>query len=631
MIKFGILLPEEGMIFQIKEELKEFGEEIAFASVTTNHDIIRRTIDAINQGTDILIARGYQAMIVKDRFNLPIINIKFTTAEIGILLKNGKKLCKSEHPYIAIVAFENMLPDLKRMSELFDIELEVIYLDQLADVRKILIAKARKPDLVIGGKEVNEIAAEMHIPTMYYQTDGESVHEAVKEALCKANEIRAQREEDTWVSALMDSGFCAVILIDRYGKINRVNHLAEAAFDLKLEKTEDKYLVDVFPGLSDDQIQQVLSGKSSAEITNLRIGESNVRANVTGVSGESGILGAIVILDKEDMLFSTKALVKSEATEVSSAERLPELKSQFMQARTFAMSDLPVLISASAEDEGVFFAKYIHENSIRNRNAFVEIDVANIRPERQQELFFRKLYPELDGKGERTGFAIHANHGTLFLRNIEKLTPQMQSWFYHAASPYKERMHSDTIFSLLDFRLIATTTKSLEKLVQEGQFDGRLYLLLSALSIRIPPLKERPDDIKELFQRYFKENLKRYGKPLKMTNGGIEILPKLPWSKGEVQIQLFAERVVLSAMKRNIDEVFLKQQFYEIFSDQNIGVESKRVVIYRSEEGDAIRKALEESHGNRKQASLRLGISVATLWRKMKKYGIDASYENVTD
>ena len=118
-----------------------------------------------------------------------------------------------------------------------------------------------------------------------------------------------------------------------------------------------------------------------------------------------------------------------------------------------------------------------------------------------------------------------------------------------------------------------------------------------------------------------------YNRHLKITDGGYQKLAKLPWNGNTIQLKAFCERLVLSTEKRVIDEIVLQKLFEELYPEMKEIKGESRTVIYRSPESIELLEILERCHGNRNLAAKELGISTTTLWRRMKKYGVEAKYD----
>jgi len=129
---------------------------------------------------------------------------------------------------------------------------------------------------------------------------------------------------------------------------------------------------------------------------------------------------------------------------------------------------------------------------------------------------------------------------------------------------------------------------------------------------------------------YFDTEMKRYkdqyNRPLVVTEGGYKKLQELQWNGNMIQMKSFCERLVLTAKKRTVDEVMIQNLYTALYPYVEESRGEKKVVIYKSPEAAELGALLERLHGNRKLVAEELGISTTTLWRRMKKLGIEANY-----
>ena len=150
--------------------------------------------------------------------------------------------------------------------------------------------------------------------------------------------------------------------------------------------------------------------------------------------------------------------------------------------------------------------------------------------------------------------------------------------------------------------------------------------MLHGLTLEIPPLNRRSEDLRYYIDRYFKEFYRKYNKYLVITEGGYAQLAQFSWQGNKLQLKAFLERLGLTAKKRSIAEGTIRTLFGELYPYVGeVGGEEK-LVVYKTEEAVKISELLKKHRGNRKLAAEELGISTTTLWRKMNKYGIESKF-----
>ena len=187
MVKIGMLLPEADMVPMAQKVVKDMNVEIACLKAISSVDAVNEARLAVEAGAKIVIARGYQAKMIKHYTNIPLIEMKLHAQEIGLLLQKAKLMVKKEHPVIALIAFDNMLCDMSYMEELFGVTLKVAVMKRSEETPGILDEmEAYHPDLVIGGEITCNEAERRGYLTLFYRATEESIKEALESARAMA-------------------------------------------------------------------------------------------------------------------------------------------------------------------------------------------------------------------------------------------------------------------------------------------------------------------------------------------------------------------------------------------------------------------------------------------------------------
>ena len=247
-----------------------------------------------------------------------------------------------------------------------------------------------------------------------------------------------------------------------------------------------------------------------------------------------------------------------------------------------------------------------------------------------EELFQRKS-STMSSEYVAKGAMIKANHGTIFIRGIEHLTLMVHHQLLRVMLSRAMMKTDAQPLDMLDVRVIVSSKINLKYLVQKGEFSEELYYLLQGLVLEIPSLNERPEDLLYYFDSEMKYYEEKYNRPLKVTQGGYQKIQELLWRGNTIQVKTFCERLVLSTPKRLLDEVVIQKLYDHLYPHIEVVDGKQRIVIYQSQEAIKLGELLEKHHGNRKEVSKELGISTTTLWRKMKKYGLEANYNYSDD
>ena len=218
-----------------------------------------------------------------------------------------------------------------------------------------------------------------------------------------------------------------------------------------------------------------------------------------------------------------------------------------------------------------------------------------------------------------------ADVGTLYLEDVEALSPLCQEDICRLIR-YRRGGRDYRNPKPVRIRVAASSRRSLRELgelTEQGSFKAELFYLLAGLVLEIPPLRRRPEDLEELIHQGVREAFEQYGRYHKITAGAERLLREYAWPGNLIQLRTFLNRMVLTADRHSIDEIQAGRLLAELYPAGLCREEQEeQQEVAESREEREIRAALAEEGGSRENTARRLGISKATLWRKMKKYKI---------
>ena len=637
MVKIGMLLPEADMVPMAQKVVKDMNVEIACLKAISSVDAVNEARLAVEAGAKIVIARGYQAKMIKHYTNIPLIEMKLHAQEIGLLLQKAKLMVKKEHPVIALIAFDNMLCDMSYMEELFGVTLKVAVMKRSEETPGILDEmEAYHPDLVIGGEITCNEAERRGYLTLFYRATEESIKEALESARAMAFAAEIEKQNTAQFETVLDTSFNGIVKVNMDGNIIVVNKLVEKLIGKEKEDVVGCALTEVFPQIDMELVGRILKGESENLSTSISLGNKAFMLLMAPIEYDEVINGAIITLhqiadgargtkrESNKMLlhgFSAKTDFGSIYTENAWMKKVLE------DAKTFALSESPILIYGQAGIEDYLIAEAIHNNSNRKAGPYVSINMRGMDKEHQMEELFRREPVESQRDMAGKGAMIKADHGTLFIKGMEHLTLRVQHQILRTMLSRAQMRTDAQPIDSVDVRIIGSSKVDLKQMVQQGTFSEEFYYMLQGLTLKVPSLNQRAEDLRHYFDREFGRYSEMYNRHLKITDGGYQKLSELPWNGNMIQLKAFCERLVLSAEKRVVDEIVLQKLFEELYPEMKEIKGESRMVIYRSPESIELAEILERCHGNRNQAAKELGISTTTLWRRMKKYGVEAKYE----
>jgi DNA-binding NtrC family response regulator len=291
-------------------------------------------------------------------------------------------------------------------------------------------------------------------------------------------------------------------------------------------------------------------------------------------------------------------------------------------ARQVAPTDIPVLILGDSGTGKELIARSIHNHSKRRKNRLVVMNCAGFAPTILEDELFGHVKGAFTGaNNDREGRFEHADGGTLFLDEIGDMPHDMQAKLLRAIENGEVvRLGSNDPIQV-DVRVISATNKNLDEMVAEKQFRADLYHRINGVTIQVPPLRERREDIPLLIHYFVKDAAERLEKPIE----GIEpeaqqLLMSFAWPGNVRQLKNVIE---LMAALSSGTVLTVKDLPPEIrpSGGEVVGTMNNLVGIsIEQAEKELIRNTLKLVNGNREQAAKILGIGERTLYRKIKEY-----------
>ncbi len=347
--------------------------------------------------------------------------------------------------------------------------------------------------------------------------------------------------------------------------------------------------------------------------------------------------GAIDFIEKpwnnEKLIITLKNGVSlaRNAEKIKNLKSLKEHTSEMYWGQSAAMQELKALVEKLAPTDAnilitgengtgkEMLTKEVHSLSKRNKELLVNVDMGAITESLfESELFGHSKGAFTDAKADRAGKFEIASGGTLFLDEIGNLPMHLQSKLLTA-------LQSRTIVRVgenkprpVDIRLVTATNCNLEKMVSEGDFREDLLYRINTFTLRIPPLRERVEDIVELALIFLIRYAKKYGKNCEsFTEAAKDKLLSHSWPGNIRELQHTIEKAIILSDSKSIkpDELLINKV------QSNYRRDVSKMTLEQIEK-EAIESALMTHSGNMSEAATALGITRQTLYNKIKRYGI---------
>ncbi len=436
---------------------------------------------------------------------------------------------------------------------------------------------------------------------------------------------------------VINSVYEGVIAINSQGVITNINLAAEEILELEHNNLIGNHINKIFPDFNVIDVINMKYEVGSEQYYGKEISykdsdneELRLFYNITLMYEEDKVSGAVLSFRRREEVeeMATRIMKENKKTTFSgiigASSEITEIKNKM---KMIASTDSTVLIRGETGTGKSVFARAIHEESPRRENAFVAISCAAIpAPLLESELFG---YEEGAFTGARKGgkpgkFEI-ADGGTIFLDEIGDMPLDFQVKLLNVIENKNIARIGGVSFRDVDVRIITATNRNLEELIKEGKFREDLYYRINVIPFDLPQLKDRKDDILLLMHHFLDYYSVRLNKKINgFKEDAKEVLLAYPWPGNVRELENAIEYAVNIEAENKVSKNSLPDKITRYFTSSDvIGVED-----LNSLEANAIKAALKkygQSTWGKEKAASALGISRATLYRKLKTLKVDVS------
>jgi DNA-binding NtrC family response regulator len=298
-----------------------------------------------------------------------------------------------------------------------------------------------------------------------------------------------------------------------------------------------------------------------------------------------------------------------------------QMKSVMKTVERIAPSDVSVLITGESGTGKEVIADLIHTLSPRNKGPFIKINCAALPRELIESELFGSVKGAFTGaQGDREGLFRQAEGGTLLLDELSEMPIDTQSKLLRVLQEKEVRPVGGRTSYKTDCRILAATNRRVEDAIKEGKLREDLYYRISAISVCLPPLRDRREDILPLARAFLKRFASQADRPMvDFTPAAADRIRACDWPGNVRQLQNEVQRAVLMSEGKNIDvqDLSITDAKANELDDQNL-------TLMEAMERNKIIEVLRDTNGNKLETARRLGIGRQTLYNKIKAYAIAA-------
>jgi len=434
----------------------------------------------------------------------------------------------------------------------------------------------------------------------------------------------------------------AVHVVDRNGKFILWNKAAEELYELKESDVLGKHMVEFFDDEMFHRIKKDLINienfyhspkKGCHVVTNAH--PIIINGKLLGIISTDRDITEVEILTKELNRIKHKLQIMNTPEERDSFVSIRGESSKLIRAiniaKQVAKTQATIMITGESGTGKEVFAKSIFNESYNEKNnIFVPVNCSAIPRELFESEFFGYESGAFTGasKKGKTGLFELANNGTIFLDEIGDLPLFMQAKLLRVLQENTIKRVGSTKEINVKTRVISATNKDLLKMVEKGEFREDLYYRLNVIELKLPPLRERLEDIKPLSMKFIKDlSLRNHKQVQHISDDVIEMLQSYKWKGNIRELKNTIEYMVVLCRGNLITEEvvpgYIKRGDQEnIISMSTRDGQIVHEIMHKKSEKEKMIEALQETNGNKTKAAKRLKMARSSFYYKLNTYGL---------
>ena len=577
---------------------------------------------------DAIISRGFTAHTMK-RLNLP--GAELTVSGYDVVRAVDQAIKRYPDNRIALIGALNLLDGSEMISRIFENHQIRTYsiLDETRLEDTILAAVQDGAQTLVGGSSTCDIARLYGLPAVLIESGWESIDAAISNAISMIHLSRFEKEKAETLDTIINYSFQGILLVDHLGFIQVANSYALEHLNASKGPLKGHHISEFFPELPYDDLMQ---NKQALLSQLFSCAGKRYLLNCAPITIQETRPSCVITLQTIEKIIQEESTIRerihrqgfvAKYTFSDILHASPTLEETIRSAEEFSAVEANVFIRGETGTGKELFAQSIHNASRRRNRPFVAINCAALPDNILESELFGYVEGAFTGalKGGKAGFFEIAHRGTLFLDEIGDISTKLQGQLLRVLQEREIiRVGSDTVIPV-DVRVISATNKDLYEEVKKGTFREDLFYRLDVLELKLPPLRQRSQDIPCLLEYYLSLEQEKHPCALRdFSPEAMELLLAYEWPGNIREIRNFCERISILCKHTTAsrEDVFLALPHLE----ETLPAPSEEEVPPEDRERTALEQALLLHHGNRRETAKALGIHPSTLWRRMKRFGL---------
>ena len=614
MIEVLVIVPYEELLHEYEEAIAKAHDPRVHFTTSFMYGTDARNLSRASD-YDIIVVRGMTSRALSEKYpETTIVDIKMDAFDVSSALLEAKKKFPGIRK-IGLILPSSSICSASILTELLGIEVvmrEVRGEEHMESTLREMVKEGC--EVFIGGLTLKRVSEKMGLEYVHIKTGPSAIDSSIKDAINAAHILDRERSRLGLMKSLVNNTPDSLLIIDDKGKITAANHAASSFFrrpNLVGMDAKELFPLEIYSVCDDVEVVQTI-GDQTVLITEHPVHiEGEKRA--TYVS-----LRLVEDIRRTEKKIRSKLQEKGLTAKYSFSDIVTEqveMKQLVAKALRYAHVEGNVLLTGETGTGKELFVQSMHNASPRRDKPFVAVNCAAL----SEQLLESELFGYTEGsftgaqKGGKTGLFELAQGGTIFLDEIGEMPIRFQAKLLRVIQEREIRKIGGDEFIPVDVRIMSATNQNIPDLIEKGLFRRDLYYRINLLTLHIPPLRERLDDIPAIFKRFVERKSKALNiVPPMVEKDALECLKGYSWPGNIRELRNVAERAVIFSSSNCITRDTLKE--IDVSVGEKRTSEEKKIPLTSEE----LYRRYVESGLTLNDFALSIGISRTTLWRKFK-------------
>ena len=614
MIEVLVIVPYEELLHEYEEAIAKAHDPRVHFTTSFMYGTDARNLSRASD-YDIIVVRGMTSRALSEKYpETTIVDIKMDAFDVSSALLEAKKKFPGIRK-IGLILPSSSICSASILTELLGIEVVMREVRGEEHIESTLREMVKEGcEVFIGGLTLKRVSEKMGLEYVHIKTGPSAIDSSIKDAITAAHILDRERSRLGLMKSLVNNTPDSLLIIDDKGKITAANHAASSFFrrpNLVGMDAKELFPLEIYSVCDDVEVVQTI-GDQTVLITEHPVHiEGEKRA--TYVS-----LRLVEDIRRTEKKIRSKLQEKGLTAKYSFSDIVTEqveMKQLVAKALRYAHVEGNVLLTGETGTGKELFVQSMHNASPRRDKPFVAVNCAAL----SEQLLESELFGYTEGsftgaqKGGKTGLFELAQGGTIFLDEIGEMPIRFQAKLLRVIQEREIRKIGGDEFIPVDVRIMSATNQNIPDLIEKGLFRRDLYYRINLLTLHIPPLRERLDDIPAIFKRFVERKSKALNiVPPMVEKDALECLKGYSWPGNIRELRNVAERAVIFSSSNCITRDTLKE--IDVSVGEKRTSEEKKIPLTSEE----LYRRYVESGLTLNDFALSIGISRTTLWRKFK-------------